>query len=268
VTVDALRNGPVAAAIRRHRLIVVLRRVAPQAALLDLVEELADAGARAFEITMDGPAPEADLAAVRERLGRRAGERCMVGGGTVLRRGQLEAARRAGADFAVAPLLDVDLVSTAVHTEMPFIPGALTPTEVHAAWTAGATFVKVFPASASRSGVRARAPGPAPDVEPDPDRRHRRRQCAFVPRGGRGGGRRPAARSPAATPPPGARSWRRSLARRHRRERRRAAGVRGAVLVTLQPRPKQPSPAAARCRPVTGVALLLPGDEGGWSRGR
>ena len=70
MTFDTLRLGPVAAAIRRHRLIVVLRRVAPQAALLDLVGELADAGARAFEITFDAPSAEADLAAVRGLPGR------------------------------------------------------------------------------------------------------------------------------------------------------------------------------------------------------
>ena len=71
-----------------------------------------------------------------------------MGAGTILRRKQFEAARRAGADFAVAPLLDVSLVDTAVSEGLPFIPGAFTPTEVHTAWAAGATFVKLFPASA------------------------------------------------------------------------------------------------------------------------
>ena len=104
MTDDTLRLGPVAAAIRRHRLIVVLRRVEPQAALLDLVGELADAGARVFEITFDAPSAEADLAAVRGCLAGRSDGPFLVGAGTILRRGQLEAARRAGADFAVAPL--------------------------------------------------------------------------------------------------------------------------------------------------------------------
>ena len=168
MTSDALRTGPVANAIRQLRLIVVLRRVAPQAALLDLVDELVDAGARIFEITFDAPAADADLMAVRDRLSRRSGGPFLLGAGTVLRRGQLEAARRAGADFAVAPLLDPALVGTATEEGIPFIPGAFTPTEVAAAWAAGATFVKLFPASAvGPSFVRElRGPLPGPELIP------------------------------------------------------------------------------------------------------
>jgi 2-dehydro-3-deoxyphosphogluconate aldolase/(4S)-4-hydroxy-2-oxoglutarate aldolase len=165
MTADTLRHGPVAAAIRRHRLVVVLRRVAPQDALLDLVRELADAGVRAFEVTFDAPTAEADLAAVREALAGRPDGPYLVGAGTILRRNQLEAARRAGADFAVAPLLDVSLVDTAVSEGLPFIPGAFTPSEVYTAWAAGATFVKLFPASAVGPTFIRELRGPFPDAE-------------------------------------------------------------------------------------------------------
>jgi 2-dehydro-3-deoxyphosphogluconate aldolase/(4S)-4-hydroxy-2-oxoglutarate aldolase len=165
MTAATLRGGPVAAAIREHRLVVVLRRIAPQAALLELAGELADAGARVFEVTFDAPSAEADLTAVRAHLGARADGPFVVGGGTDLDRAHLEAARRAGADFAVAPVLDVDLVSTATALGLPFIPGALTPTEIRAAWTAGATFVKLFPASAVGPAFMRELRGPLPDVE-------------------------------------------------------------------------------------------------------
>jgi len=165
MTTHSLRDGPVADAIRRCRLIAVLRQVAPQAVLLDLVGELADAGARAFEITFDAANAEADLASVRQRLARRSDGPFIVGAGTVLRRGQLEAARRAGADFAVAPVLDATLVATAVEEGLPFIPGAFTPTEVAVAWAAGATFVKLFPASAVGPAFVRELRGPMPDVE-------------------------------------------------------------------------------------------------------
>ena len=165
MTADALRRGPVAAAIRRHRLIAVLRRVEPQAALLDLVSELADAGVRAFEITFDAPSAEADLAAVRERLSARVDGPFLAGAGTILTRHELEAARRAQADFAVAPLIDLSLIDTAVSEGLPFIPGALTPSEIHAAWNAGATFVKLFPASAVGPGFVRELRGPLPEVE-------------------------------------------------------------------------------------------------------
>jgi 2-dehydro-3-deoxyphosphogluconate aldolase/(4S)-4-hydroxy-2-oxoglutarate aldolase len=162
---DTMRGGPIAAAIRAHRLIVVLRRVEPQAALLDLAAELADAGARIFEVTFDAPTAGEDLEALKGRLAERPDGPFIVGAGTILRRNQLEAARRAGAEFAVAPLLDVSLVDTAVSEHLPFIPGAFTPSEVHTAWAAGATFVKLFPASAVGPSFVRELRGPFPDTQ-------------------------------------------------------------------------------------------------------
>lgn len=157
-----LRGGAVAEAIRRHRLIAVLRRIQPREALIGLVDELADAGVRAFEITLDAPDGADDLAAVRAHL---AGRDCLVGAGTVLRDEQLDAARAARADFAVAPLLDLDLLRRAVEAGLPFIPGAMTPSEAATAWDAGATFVKLFPASAVGPAFVRELRGPLPDVQ-------------------------------------------------------------------------------------------------------
>ena len=162
---DTLRGGLVAAAIRRHRLIVVLRRVAPQVALLNLADELADAGARIFEVTFDASTAEADLAALKGRLATRLDGPFIVGAGTILRRSQLESARRAGAEFAVAPLLDTSLVDTAVSEHLPFIPGAFTPSEVYTAWAAGATFVKLFPAAAVGPSFVRELRGPFPETQ-------------------------------------------------------------------------------------------------------
>ena len=162
MSAEDLRGGSVAEAIRRHRLIAVLRRVQPREALIGLVEELAEAGVRIFEITLDAPEGAEDLAAVRAHL---AGRDCLVGAGTILRREQLDAARRADADFAVAPLLDPDLLRNAVEGGLPFVPGAMTPTEAAAAWDAGATFVKLFPASAVGPAFVRELRGPLPDVQ-------------------------------------------------------------------------------------------------------
>jgi 2-dehydro-3-deoxyphosphogluconate aldolase / (4S)-4-hydroxy-2-oxoglutarate aldolase len=157
----ALRAGPVADAIRQHRLLVVLRRVQPRDALLVLVDELREAGARIFEITMDAPDAAGDLRAVRDHVGADA----LIGAGTVLTQGQLKAARDAGAAFVVAPLLDLELSAAAVRGGIPFIPGAMTPTEVGAAWAAGATFVKLFPGSAVGPSFVREVRGPLPQVE-------------------------------------------------------------------------------------------------------
>ena len=166
MTAGALRDGPVASALRRHRLIVVLRRVQPREALLTLVDELADAGVRVFEVTLDADDGAGDLAAVRRRLADRAdGGSFLVGAGTVIRSEQLEAARHAGADFVVAPLLDVELVQSAVDSGLAAIPGAMTPTEAASAWDAGATFVKIFPASAVGPAFVRELRGPLPHIE-------------------------------------------------------------------------------------------------------
>lgn len=165
MTGERLRRSAVADAIRRHRLIVVLRRIEPRADLLALAADLADAGARIFEVTLDAPAGADDLAALREALAGRHDGPFHVGAGTVRTTEQLDAARRVGADFAVAPLLDPALVEASVASGLPFIPGALTPTEIAAGWAAGATFVKLFPASAVGPAMLRELRGPLPEVE-------------------------------------------------------------------------------------------------------
>ncbi len=166
MTPETLRRGPVAEAIRACRLIVVLRRIEPRERLLGLIDELADAGARAFEITFDSPSAAADIAAARDRLGQRGGDGgYLVGAGTVVDLAQLAAAQAAGADFAVAPLLDPALVRASVEAGLPFIPGVMTSTEMALAWTTGATFIKLFPASAVGPAFVREIRGPLSQLE-------------------------------------------------------------------------------------------------------
>lgn len=160
-----LRDGPVASAIRTHRLIAVLRRIEPRERLLSLVDDLADAGVRAFEITLDAASGADDLAAVRDRLsGRADGDGFVIGAGTILRREQLDAAGAASADFGVSPVLDLGILRAATDLGLPFVPGAMTPSEIAAAWSAGATFVKLFPASAVGPQLVRELRGPLPEV--------------------------------------------------------------------------------------------------------
>jgi 2-dehydro-3-deoxyphosphogluconate aldolase/(4S)-4-hydroxy-2-oxoglutarate aldolase len=163
VSAETLRDGDVARAIRRHRRVVVLRRVAPRDRLVALVEELVAAGARLFEITFDAPEAADDIGALLERFGAGSGD-ILFGAGTVMRAEQLDAARRAGAAFAVAPVLDPTLIRRATDAGTPFVPGVLTPTEAAAAWAAGATFVKLFPASAVGPAWIRELHGPMPEL--------------------------------------------------------------------------------------------------------
>jgi len=167
-----LRTGEVAAAIRAHRLVVILRRIEPRERLLALADEIVDAGARILEVTFDAPSAAGDLAALREHLAARAlpGEssesaRILVGAGTLVRADQLDPAVHAGADFGVAPVLDPAMVARAIDAGLPFVPAGLTPTELASAWAAGATFVKLFPASVVGPAMVREVRGPLREIE-------------------------------------------------------------------------------------------------------
>lgn len=156
-----LRAADAARAIRHSRLIAVLRRVEPRERLLTLVDELVADGLGIFEITFDGADAARDLTAVRERVGS-AG---IVGGGTIRTLHQLHVAIDAGAAFGVSPVLDREILDTALAAGLPFVPGAYSPTEIDSAWRAGATFVKLFPGSSLGAGHVREVRGPMPEVE-------------------------------------------------------------------------------------------------------
>ena len=158
----ALRRSAVAERIRRHRLIAILRRVEPQGLLLDLVAELAADGVRVLEVTFDGASAAEDLVAVKQRLH---GNDVMVGAGTIVSGERMDAALAAGAQFLVAPTLDLAIVAEAVDRGVPVIPGAYSPTEVALAWDSGATFVKVFPVSSLGPSHIRELRGPLRDIE-------------------------------------------------------------------------------------------------------
>jgi 2-dehydro-3-deoxyphosphogluconate aldolase/(4S)-4-hydroxy-2-oxoglutarate aldolase len=160
----ALRRSEIADRIRRHRLIAILRRVEPQDRLLDLVAELAADGVQVFEVTFDGARAADDLMAVRERL-KTGSSDVVVGAGTIVTRERLDAALAAGAEFLVAPTLDLVVVREAIERGVPVIPGAYSPTEIALAWDRGATFVKVFPVSTLGPSHIRELRGPLREIE-------------------------------------------------------------------------------------------------------
>ncbi len=89
----------------------------------------------------------------------------LVGAGTVL---HAESARKcldAGAAFLTGPCLDLPVIELAKKHNVAMLAGALTPSEVHAAWDAGADFIKVFPCSLVGGDSYIRAlKGPFPKI--------------------------------------------------------------------------------------------------------
>ena len=115
-------------------------------------------------MTFDGANAAEDLVAVRERL-EADGSDVVVGAGTIVTPGRLEAALGAGAEFLVAPTLDLAIVEQAIDRGVPVIPGAYSPTEIALAWDSGATFVKVFPVSSLGPSHIRELRGPLREIE-------------------------------------------------------------------------------------------------------
>jgi 2-dehydro-3-deoxyphosphogluconate aldolase / (4S)-4-hydroxy-2-oxoglutarate aldolase len=134
---------------------------------LDQVKAIADGlvagGVGAFELTLNDPEGAA-IEAIAAVARHAAGGRLVVGAGTVLTTEAAERAVEAGARFLVMPHTDPVLIAWAAKRGIPVFPGALSPTEVLAAWRAGAAAVKLFPASVAGPNAVRELRGPFPDI--------------------------------------------------------------------------------------------------------
>lgn len=120
----------------------ILRGVEPDA-IEPLVESVVSSGLETIEIAMNSK----DAAALIKRAVKAAKNRLMIGAGTVMGMNILDDALDAGATFIVMPTLVHDVAEYCVRKRIPLFPGAFSPQEIYNAWNAGATMVKVFPAS-------------------------------------------------------------------------------------------------------------------------
>jgi 2-dehydro-3-deoxyphosphogluconate aldolase/(4S)-4-hydroxy-2-oxoglutarate aldolase len=148
--------------------IVPIVRTTNAEAAIRAVEAIAEGGIPCAEITMtvDG--------AIRalEKVADKFGDRIILGAGTVLDPETARACMLAGAEFFVTPSLNTRTIEVVKRYSKAMFPGALTPTEIVAAWEAGADAIKVFPCSALGGAKYIKAlKGPFPQME-------------FVPTGG------------------------------------------------------------------------------------
>lgn len=144
--------------LTRTGVLAVLR--APDASLYEpVVRTLAESGVRCIELTLTTPGTIAAL----PRLIAAAGE-AEIGVGTVREEHEARAAIDAGARFLVSPGIMPGVAEAAAAGEVPVYPGAMTPTEVDAAWRLGAAAVKIFPAATVGPDYIGQLRGPFPDV--------------------------------------------------------------------------------------------------------
>lgn len=142
-------------------LVAILRGVTP-GEVADIGAVLADEGVDAIEVPLNSPDPFTSV----ERLAAAAGDRCVVGVGTVLDVADVARARDAGARIVVAPNADPAIIAAVVEAGLRPYPGVATPTEAFAAVAAGARHLKLFPAEAvGVAGMTAWRAVLPPDVE-------------------------------------------------------------------------------------------------------
>lgn len=126
------------------------------------IDAIREGGISVLEITMTVPG----AVGVIEEVSARYGKDALVGAGTVLDPETATACINAGAQFVVSPALNLETIACCQRHDVAVMPGALTPTEVVQAWTAGADFVKVFPAGAVGGPSYLKAlKAPLPQIE-------------------------------------------------------------------------------------------------------
>src|SRR5437870_6777108 len=128
--------------------------------LVEVARALADGGVTVVEITMSVP----DALDVVRRVRQALGDRVLLGAGTILDAETGRAALLAGAEYLVAPTLNLDVIRLCRRYDKLVMPGAFTPTEILTAWEAGADIVKVFPADVVGPAFFKALRGPLPQV--------------------------------------------------------------------------------------------------------
>lgn len=145
--------------VLQTKIVAVVR--APSAdVVMDICKALADGGVDVLEITFTVPDALDLIRQVRDAMG----DRICLGAGTVLDPETGRAAILAGAEFIVSPTLNLDLIRLCKRYDKAIMPGAFTPTEILAAWEAGADIVKVFPADVGGPAYFKAIRGPLPQV--------------------------------------------------------------------------------------------------------
>jgi len=151
-------NDPLARIARMP--VVAVVRAARGEQLVDVAEALAAGGIDAVEITFTVPQAHR----VIEKVAAILGTRILLGAGTVLDAETARIALLSGAEFVVSPTLDLRVIEVCRRYGKTVMPGAFSPTEVLAAWQAGADIVKVFPCDVLGPAYLKALAGPLPQI--------------------------------------------------------------------------------------------------------
>jgi|TARA_B100000700_G_scaffold22521_2_gene21848 2-dehydro-3-deoxyphosphogalactonate aldolase len=127
-------------------LVAILRGVTP-AEIIDIAEAIIAAGITRIEIPLNSPQPLESVEKLVRHCAEYHGERILVGAGTVLTPEQVRDVHAVGGRLVVSPNCNVEVIRESRRLDMVSMPGIVTPTEAFAALEAGASGLKLFPAT-------------------------------------------------------------------------------------------------------------------------
>jgi 2-dehydro-3-deoxyphosphogluconate aldolase/(4S)-4-hydroxy-2-oxoglutarate aldolase len=154
-----MKKADVFEQVKKLGLLAVIR--GPSAELtVKIVDALIDGGVLGIEVTYTTPNAEDVVMTLAEKYG----ERIVLGMGTLTNPEQAITAKKAGANFLVSPVCEVELVKSMVASGLLCMAGALTPTEVLQAYNLGVDIVKVFPGSLGGPAYIKALKGPFPYI--------------------------------------------------------------------------------------------------------
>jgi 2-dehydro-3-deoxyphosphogluconate aldolase/(4S)-4-hydroxy-2-oxoglutarate aldolase len=141
--------------------VIAIMRAKSSSQLIEAAEAIKAGGIDVIEVTMTTP----NALNVISEATVKFGNDVLFGAGSVLDPETARAAILAGAEFVVGPSLDIDLISLCNRYSIPVIPGCFSPTELVTAWQAGASMVKLFPASLGGPSFMKDLLAPLPQLE-------------------------------------------------------------------------------------------------------
>jgi 2-dehydro-3-deoxyphosphogluconate aldolase/(4S)-4-hydroxy-2-oxoglutarate aldolase len=129
---------------------------------LEIIRSMYKAGVRVIEYTNRGKEALSNFYSIKKALHQNMPD-LYLGIGTIKTGLEAEAFVEAGADFIVSPIIDSEVALVTNNHNMLWIPGCMTPTEIHIAQQYHAKLIKIFPANilgpAFISSIRELFPG-------------------------------------------------------------------------------------------------------------
>ena len=141
--------------------VVAVIRLKDSQKLAKVIEAVRQGGVKCIEITMTVPGAVEIIRTLASTMPKDV----LIGAGTVTDAKTAEDVIKAGAQFIVSPILNLDVIGTCKKNNIACMPGCYTPTEIFTGWDAGADVIKIFPATTLGPKYFKDIAGPFPHIK-------------------------------------------------------------------------------------------------------